>query len=158
MSREEGGWLLGHVGIDDRGRRARSHAGGEARCGCQVGMPWQLRCARVVRCAAVGLAPFCWAARGKGEVGAGLRASVLGRGREGKGAGWVEAGFGLVSGFLFSSFSSPFLFQTTLTNLNSNSNLNPNPSTQTKRTMHQHECTNKFILRKILITYERKLI
>ena len=114
MSREEGGWLLGHAGVDDRGRRARSHAGGEARCGCQVGTPWQLRCVRVVRCAAVGLAPFCWAARGKGEVGAGLRASVLGRGREGKGAGWVEAGFGLVSGFLFSGFSYFLSFQTSL--------------------------------------------
>jgi len=69
---------------------------------------------RVVHCAAVGLAPFCWAARGKGEVGAGLRASVLGRGREGKGADWVEAGFGLVSGFLFSGFSYFLSFQTSL--------------------------------------------
>ena len=143
MSREEGGWLLGHAGVDDRGRRARSHAGGEARCGCQVRTPWQLRCARVVRCAAVGLAPFCWAARGKGEVGAGLRASVLGRGREGKGAGWAEAGFGLVSGFLFFGFSYFLSFQTSLKLIEFKLRFEFKPYALNQiKFMHQHECTN----------------
>ena len=97
--RAAGGWLLGHAGVDVRGRRARSHEGGEARCGCQVGTPWQLRCTRVVLCAAVGLAPFCWAGVRKEK-----RTGWVGEKREGGSGLGRQVGFGLSIFFLLFYF------------------------------------------------------
>ena len=61
---------------------------------------------------------------------------------------WVWAEFWFwVSGFL-----SYLLFQTKLKLFEFKLEFELNPSTQTNKTMHQHECNNKFKPRKILIT------
>ena len=105
------------------------------------------------------------------------RAEEEGRGEEWAGAGgkrtgpWVEVGRAawagaLVAGldwlgwvFYFSGFSFSFLFlmQTKLNLFEFKFEFEFNPSTQTNKSMHQHECNNKFKSRKILITCERKI-
>jgi hypothetical protein len=54
--------------------------------------------------------------------------------------------------FCFSYFLSPFSFKPTQIYLNSNSY-----AFKQNKTLHQHECNNKFKPRKILITCETKL-
>ena len=100
----------------------------------------------------------CWAGAGEAAV----REGVLGRWR-GK-PGWAErgereecCGLGLklgwaAMGFLFFWVFSSFLFQTSLKLIEFKLEFEFNPSTQTIKTMHQHECNNKFKPRNFLIT------
>ena len=88
-----------------------------------------------------------WALREKRKGRrAGLREKKRAMGRRkggpaGWAANWVWAGFS----FLFLGF--PFLSYLTHHSIyfNSNSNLNSNLALKQKRTMHQHECNNKFL-------------
>ena len=66
---------------------------------------------------------------------------------------WVEARLG----FPFFQFFSFSISNTTQIYLNSKPNLNSKPyALNQRKLMHQHECTNMFKPREILITRERK--
>ena len=69
---------------------------------------------------------------------------------------WVGLDWQRVWVFYFLSFFY-FLFQTKLNLFEFKLEFEFNPSTQTNKTMHQHECNNKFKPRKNLITCEIKL-
>ena len=78
---------------------------------------------------------------------AGERAGPRKRGQLGvTGLTGLETGFGY-SSVLFLFLSPLFYFPTTLKLFEFKFEFEFNPSTQTKRTMHQHECTNKLALK-----------
>ena len=87
----------------------------------------------------------------RGKKGAGPRCAALGpvREREGEGKGWAACGLGWADWFLVSfsfSFSISFSFSQTNSNLfefNLNFEFKSYAFKQNK-TMHQHECNNKF--------------
>ena len=97
--------------------------------------------------ASVGAATSTWEKLGAGLLRAGFWAGDLGQAREARGGGLGLAALGRTRvavglGFVFSiSLSLLFLIQTKFEfkyNLNSN-------HTQIIKTMHQHECNNKFL-------------